>query len=171
MRVGLAAMAPALAKTSSAAAAMVGIRRMASSHLVLTGRTPAGISPVPAEDRAQNGNSRVTSMTFCGPCWGSPAVLLGVVMDLVQQTAAVRLEGTVDGAGRPAGIGAGRKAFAAPPRGIVADRQVALDQIHLFPIFVDERVGREHPRRKPQQPGAAAAAALLVERARQNLLL
>src|ERR1700732_5327254 len=92
-------------------------------------------------------------------------------MDLVQQTAAVRFEWSVDGAGRPAGISARGKAFAALPRGVVADRQIPLDQVDLFPIFVDERLRREHSRRKPQEAGSAAAAALFVERARQDLLL
>jgi len=36
---------------------------------------------------------------------------------------------------------------------------------------MNEGGGREHSRRKAQQPGAAAALAFLVERARQNLLL
>src|SRR5580704_4555944 len=92
-------------------------------------------------------------------------------MDLVQQTAAVRFEWSVDGAGRPAGISARGKAFAALPRGVVADGQVPLDQVDLFPIFVDERLRREHSRRKPQEAGSAAAAAMFLERARQDLLL
>src|SRR5690348_2945112 len=92
-------------------------------------------------------------------------------MDLVQQTAAVRFEGSVDRAGRAAGVGARGKALAALTRGVVADRQVALDQIDLFPIFVDERLRREYPRCEPQQAGSAAVAALFVERARQDLLL
>src|ERR1700757_1782970 len=77
----------------------------------------------------------------------------------------------MDGPGRAAGIGARGKALAALPRGIVADRQIALDQIDLFPIFVDKRLRREPPRRKPQQAGSAAVASLFVERARQDLLL
>src|ERR1700730_1743403 len=92
-------------------------------------------------------------------------------MDLVQQTAAVRFEWSVDGAGRPAGISARGKAFAALPRGVVADRQIPLDQVDLFPIFVDERLRRDPPRRNPQEAGAPAAAPLFVERARQDLLL
>src|SRR5437588_10714308 len=92
-------------------------------------------------------------------------------MDLVQQTAAVRFERAVHRAGRAACVGARGKAFAALPRGIVADRQVALDQVDLFPIFVDERLSREHPWRKSQQAGSAAAAALFVEQTRQDLLL
>ena len=65
-------------------------------------------------------------------------------MDFEQQAAAVRFERAVYGAGRAAGIGAGREAFAALALGIVADGQIAVEEIHLFPIFVHERLGREH---------------------------
>src|SRR5260370_29140856 len=92
-------------------------------------------------------------------------------MDLVQETAAVRFERSVHGAGRAAGVGAGEEALAALPRAIVADRQIALDQIDLFPISVHERLRCEHPRRKPQQAGSAAVAALFVKRPGQDLLL
>src|SRR5260370_16790117 len=92
-------------------------------------------------------------------------------MDLVQEPAAVRFERCVQGAGRAAGVGAGEEALAALPRAIVADRQIALDQIDLFPIFVHERLRCEHPRRKPQQAGSTAVAALFVERPGQDLLL
>jgi len=55
--------------------------------------------------------------------------------------------------------------------GIVADGEVAGDQVDFFPIFVDERCGRENARRKAQQACAGAAPVFLVERARENLLL
>src|SRR5262249_54019672 len=92
-------------------------------------------------------------------------------MDLVEETAAVRFERAMNRAGRAAGIGSGGKALAALPHRIVADRQVAVDQVDLFPIFMDEGFGREDAGREPQQPRAAAAAPVLVERARQDLLL
>src|SRR5438874_6443637 len=79
---------------------------------------------------------------------------LRVIVDLEQEAAAVRLEGAVHRAGRAAGIGVGREALAAFALGIVADRQIAVDEIHLFPILVDERLGREHARLEAQQPGA-----------------
>src|SRR5206468_8515708 len=77
----------------------------------------------------------------------------------------------VYGTRRPAGVGAWRKVFAASAFGVVADGEVARDQINLFPIFMDEGCGREYSRRKPQQAGATAAMAFLVEVARQDLLL
>src|ERR1700730_11210351 len=92
-------------------------------------------------------------------------------MDLVEETDAVRPEGPMDRARRPAGIGAVREILAAPALGIVAHRQVTLDQINLFPILMDERFRREHAGRKAQEAGAASASPVLVESAGQNLLL
>src|SRR5579859_1966465 len=91
-------------------------------------------------------------------------------MDLVEEAAAFRLEGAVRGAGRAAGIGAGGKALAAAALGVVADRQVARDEIDLFPIIVHEGRGREDAGLEPQEPGPAAAAPRLVEGAGENFL-
>src|SRR5215469_12449267 len=77
----------------------------------------------------------------------------------------------MDGAGRAAGIGAGWKALAALALGVVADRQIAFDKKDLLPIVMHKRLRREHPRRKAQKAGAAAAPVLFVERARQDFLL
>src|SRR5258708_15774356 len=74
--------------------------------------------------------------------------LFGEIMDLVEETAAVRPEGPMDRARRPAGIGAMREILAAPALGIAAHCQVALDQINLFPILMNERLRREHAGRK-----------------------
>src|SRR5215813_1564435 len=92
-------------------------------------------------------------------------------MNLVEQAAAIRLERSVDGAGRPAGISAGRKILAAIARAVAAHRQIALYQIDLLPILVDERVRRKYPRRKAQQTGPASAPPFLVEPPGQDLLL
>src|SRR6266567_2564023 len=96
---------------------------------------------------------------------------LRVIMDLEEQAAAVRLERTVHGPGRTAGIGAGRKALAALAFGIVADGQIALDQVDLFPVFVNKGRGGEDLGRETQEARTAAAPALLVERAGEDLLL
>src|SRR5439155_11293641 len=94
-----------------------------------------------------------------------------VIVNLEQQTAAVRLEGAVHRAGRPAGIGARRKTLAALPRRVVADCQIALDEIHLFPIIMHEGLGRVDAGLEAQQPRAAAVLLRLVERAGEDLLL
>src|SRR5215470_20331830 len=92
-------------------------------------------------------------------------------MGFVKQAARVRLEWAVHRAGRSAGISAWHEIFAASAFGIVADGEIARDQINLFPIFVDKGRRREHPGRKTQQTRAAAAPVPLVKRSRQDLLL
>src|SRR5712691_814524 len=96
---------------------------------------------------------------------------LRVIMDFQEQAAAVRFERTVHGPRRTAGIGSRREAFAALAFGVVADRQIALDQIDLFPVFVDKGRGREHIGRETQEARAAAAPAFLIERAGEDFLL
>src|SRR5439155_18989427 len=96
--------------------------------------------------------------------------LLRVIMDFQEQAAAVRLERAVHRPGWAAGIGAGREAFAPFSRGIVADREIALDQIDLFPIIVNKGRRGEHLRRETQEPRPAAALARLVERPGEDLL-
>src|SRR5229473_79292 len=54
---------------------------------------------------------------------------------------------------------------------IVSDRQVAGEQKHFFPIFVNEWRCRVDAWREAQQSGPTAALVGLVERARQDLLL
>src|SRR6201997_1389576 len=54
---------------------------------------------------------------------------------------------------------------------IVSDRQVAREQEHFFPIFVNERRCRVDTWREAQQSGPTAALVGLVERSRQDLLL
>src|SRR5260370_3600305 len=54
---------------------------------------------------------------------------------------------------------------------IVSDRQVAGEQKHFFPIFVNERRCRVDAWREAQQPGPAAALVGLVVRSRQDFLL
>src|SRR5215469_4236526 len=76
----------------------------------------------------------------------------------------------MDGAGRAAGIGAGREALAALALRVVSDRQVAFDEKDLLPIVMHKRLRREHPRRKAQKPSTAAAPVLFVEHAGQDFL-
>src|SRR6185503_20944318 len=72
---------------------------------------------------------------------------------------------------RPAGIGRRVEAFAALTLGVVADDQVAGDEIDLFPMVVDERRCRVHAGVEAQEPRAAAHLAGLVEIAGKRLLL
>src|SRR5437588_444892 len=94
-----------------------------------------------------------------------------VIVNLEQQTATIRLERTVHRAGRAARIGARRKALAALPIRVVADRQITLDEIHLLPIIMHEGLGCVDAGLEAQQPCAAAVLLRLVERTGEDLLL
>src|SRR5437764_14183345 len=85
-----------------------------------------------------------------------------VIMDFEEEAAAVRFERAMHGPGRPAGIGAGGEALAALAGGIVADSQIAFDEINLFPINMDERCGRVDPGLEVQSAAAAGALLRLV---------
>src|SRR6185312_12685272 len=69
------------------------------------------------------------------------------------------------------GIGAGGVVLAAVALGVVPDRQVARDEIHLLPVIVDEGRGRVDARLEAEEAGAAAVLRPLVERAGEDLLL
>src|SRR5262245_13332496 len=96
---------------------------------------------------------------------------LVVIMNLVQQAAAVGFERPVMDAGRPARIGRRLDALATLAVLVVADDEVAGDQVDLLPMVVHERCGGVGPRLEPQQPRAASHLAGLVEVAGQDLLL
>jgi hypothetical protein len=74
-------------------------------------------------------------------------------------------------AGRAAGVGVGLERFAAFALLIVANGQIAGKQENLFPILVNERLGRIDARLEAKQTGAAPAFVRFVEGARENLLL
>src|SRR5262245_29235360 len=94
-----------------------------------------------------------------------------VIVDFVEEATAVRLERAVIDARRAAGIGRRLEALAALALGVVADNQIARDEVDLFPVVVHERRGCVHPRIEAQKPRAAAHLAGLVEIAGQRLLL
>src|SRR5262249_24912413 len=72
---------------------------------------------------------------------------------------------------RPARIGGRVKRLTALPMGVTADNEVTRDQIHLFPMVVDESGGGEDAGFELQQARPAPHFSRLVEIARQNLLL
>src|SRR5215469_6867837 len=94
-----------------------------------------------------------------------------VVMGLVKEAAAVRFERAVHSTRGPTGVRARWEVLAAAALCVVANGQVALDQIDLLPVFVNKGLGREHAGGKAQEASAAAAAPLFVEGAGQDLLL
>src|SRR5439155_7544010 len=95
-----------------------------------------------------------------------PALI--VVVDLVEQAPALRLERSVVDARRPAGIGRRVEGLAALSLRIIADNEVARDQVDLFPMVVHERRRGVDARLDAQKPGAAAHLPALVDVAREN---
>ncbi len=92
-------------------------------------------------------------------------------MDLVEHAAVLRLERAVNGAGRAASIGRGRERFAAFALLVIADGEIAGQEIDLLPVVVHERRGGVDARVEAQQPRAATHLLFLVEVAREDLLL
>src|SRR3974390_761515 len=92
-------------------------------------------------------------------------------MDLDQHTTGFRFERTVKRARRPAGISVRLEGFSPLAMLIVSNRQVAGEQEHFFPIFVNERRCRVDAWREAKQAGPTAALFGLVERSRQDFLL
>jgi hypothetical protein len=92
-------------------------------------------------------------------------------VELIEQAAAIRLERPVINARRPAGIGRGVERFAALSLRVVADDEVAGDQIDLLPMVMHERRGGVDAGLEAQQSGAAAHLTVLVEVAREDFLL
>src|SRR5260370_7450194 len=74
-------------------------------------------------------------------------------------------------AGRPVCIGRGVEGFAALPLRIVADNEIARDEIDLFPVIMHEWRDSMDARIETQEPGAAAGLAALADIAGNNLLL
>src|SRR5262245_12468660 len=112
----------------------------------------------------------VTSSTFSEPIYTTrpsrrdsrcSLPVLSIVVDLVEDAAASGSERTVMHAGRTARISRGEALLPAFALLVVADYQVALHHVHLFPMVVNERLGGERARIDLQQPRAAAFLVLL----------
>src|SRR2546427_2823530 len=104
-------------------------------------------------------------------CRCSFPVFSMVVVDLVKNAPASGCERTVMHAGRPAGIGGCEALLAALALPVVAHHQVALHDIDLLPVVVDERLGGKSVGLDLQQPGAAADLVDLVEIRGEDLLV
>src|SRR5436309_1391384 len=94
-----------------------------------------------------------------------------VIVDLVEQAAAIRAERAMVGSRRPACVGEWLEYGPASAVLVVADGEIARDQEHLFPIIVHERLGRENARTDAQQPRAAAPLVALIQGSGEDLLL
>src|SRR5947208_3459103 len=94
-----------------------------------------------------------------------------VVVDLVQDAAALGGERAMMYARRPAGVGRREGLFAAAPLRVVADDEVALHHVHFLPVIVHEGLRRVRAGLDLEEPRAAAVLIHLVEIARQDLLI
>src|SRR3954468_3390671 len=94
-----------------------------------------------------------------------------VVMNLVQDAAALGSEWAVVRARRAAGVGRREALLAAAALRIVADDEVALHDVDLFPVIVDEGHGGERARLDLQEPCAASALRLFVKIRGEDLLV
>src|ERR1700733_14095732 len=94
-----------------------------------------------------------------------------VIMNLVKQTPGVGAERPMQRAGRAAGVGRRVERPAALAVRVVADDEIAGDEIDFLPMVVDEGRGREAAAGEAQQPRAASHLAPLVEIAGEDLLL
>src|SRR5215475_350716 len=121
----------------------------------------------PGRGRGSSGSRKAPCSAFF---WrgGLRSSAFVVVVELIEQAAAIRLEWPVINARRPAGIGRGGERFAALSLRVVADDEVARDQIDLLPMVVHERRGGVDAGIEAQQPCAAAHLAAFVEVAREN---
>src|SRR5262249_57626592 len=97
-------------------------------------------------------------------------ITLRVIVDFEQQAAGLGFERAMHRTRRAARIGAWSEGLAAASLGVVADGQVALDEINLFPVVMNERRGRKNAGGETQQSRAAASVLRLVETAAQDLL-
>jgi hypothetical protein len=94
-----------------------------------------------------------------------------VVVDLIEHASSHRLERSVRSTRRTAGIGWSRETLPAIALRIVADDEIAGEQVNFFPVIMDERRRGVFTRDEAQEARAAAALARLVEIAREDLLL
>ena len=92
-------------------------------------------------------------------------------MDLVEETAVHRLEGTVEGSRRTAGIGGGTEGFTPIALIVVAYDQFSGEEIDFLPVLVNEGRRCVDTGKEAQQPGTATPFILFIKTTRQNLLL
>src|ERR1044071_3267455 len=77
----------------------------------------------------------------------------------------------MDDAGGATGVCGSREGFTAVAVRVVADNQVAGQDVHLLPVVVDERRRRIDARIEPKKSGAAPVLALLTEIPREVFLV
>jgi hypothetical protein len=92
-------------------------------------------------------------------------------VDLEQEATVRRPEWAVINAGRTAGVGAGAIGPKSQPLPLIPHDEVSRQQEHLLPVVVHKRKSGVGAGLKPQQSRPIADLGILVERAREDLLL
>ena len=158
----------ALARSSTAISPPIGARGDAPAC-----RASSAAAATRRPRRARRGSSdRTSCRTLPRPIEGSGTLSDRIeIVDFEKHAAVLRLEGAVIGPRRPRGIGIRREFRSAFTSLVVADRQIARDEIDLFPVIVDERLGRVDAGRETKQPRTRAALVVLIETAGQDFLL
>src|SRR4051812_15750847 len=128
----------------------------------------------------RNAGCVVTSSTFSAPMYTvrpsrnclrcSLPFFSTVVVDFVENAAPVRGERSMRHAGRPAGVSGREALLAALALLVVADDQVALHHVDLFPVIMHERLGGKGARVDLEQSRAASLLRLLVQVGSEDLL-
>src|SRR5687768_18621458 len=108
--------------------------------------------------------------TICSAASSSSSDRVEIV-NFEQQAAVDGFERSVRRMRRSTGIGVGREAFAALTDLVVANGQIARDEIDLLPIVVGERRRCIDAGLETQQAGAGAPMVLFIESPGQDFLL
>src|ERR1700677_3834805 len=94
-----------------------------------------------------------------------------IEMRFKEQAAGFGFVGTMDSARRAYGVGVAGELPSSFAAAVVANCQVAREQEHFFPVFVDEGRSSVDSGRETKEAGAGTAFGFFVERARDNLFL
>src|SRR5687768_11222610 len=97
--------------------------------------------------------------------------LFSIIVNLVKDAAAARGERAVVHTRRSAGVSRREALLSALALLVVADHEVALHDIDLFPVIVHEGLGGERAGLDLEQPRAAALLRFLVEVGGEDLLV
>src|ERR1700722_11460347 len=92
-----------------------------------------------------------------------------IEMRFKEQAAGFGFEGSMNSAWRTYGVGVADEPPSTFAAAVVANCQIAREQEHLFPVFVDEGRSSVDSGRKTKEAGAVTAFGLFVERARDDL--
>ena len=92
-------------------------------------------------------------------------------MQLEHDTTRLGCEGSVEDPRRPTGVRGREELLTSLAVSVVAYNEIALDEVHLFPMVVHERLGGERAWRDPKQTTPAAGFIGFIQIAGQHFLV